>query len=240
MAVRVIYYTNEELIEHGDLELRRKSALYSEKSFEHENLFRLDELKQGWRFTSLQEATIPLFHDEKLISGQIEIKNGFTFNSSDCFYKIVEEFPKAPPSAMNKLLFRITALLTAFILIAEAILVIWLPKELDRREDLEQKVVVQKCEKSIDIMRGKLRGWQAKKKDLTGPSVEFVLKRLNQIAEYFRANRDFFSMEEVLVIRERLEDYQGLIDRLEKGINFDQRVEPDVEGWIDRNCKIGE
>lgn len=240
MAVRVIYYTNEELIEHGDLELRRKSAVYSENSFEHENLFRLDELKQGWRFSPLQEGVVPLFHDEKLISGPIEIKNGFTFNSAECFYKIVAEFPKAPPSAMNKLLFRITALLTALILIAEAILVIWLPKELDRRKDLEKKVVVQKCGKSIDRMRGQLRNWQAKKKDLTGPAVVFTLKRLNQIAEYFRANRDFLTMEEVLVIRERLEDYQGLIDRFEKGINFDQRVEPDVEGWIDKNCKVGE
>ncbi len=240
MAVRVIYYTNEDLIEHGDLALRRKSVVLKESAFEYEKLFRLEEQKHGWIFTPLQVETQPLFHDEQLISGPMEVKNGFCFNSSDTFYKLIAEFPKAALSKKTKLFSLLTALVVALILVAETLLVIWLPKQLDDMSNLSQKIIVQQCESDLDQMRGSLRKWKGDKKTLSGAAVVFVLRELNRVADYFRANRELFTMDEVNVMRRRLDNYRELVDKLKQGVDFDKKVIPDVEGWIERNCKIEE
>lgn len=238
MTVRVIYYTAEDLETHGDLELRRKSDVVKDKKFNYNDVFKLEELKHGWSLTPLNPAENPLFHNEEVISETTTVKNGFTFNSSTTFYKLIAEFPPAERSAKNKLFSILTAGIVTLILVIELLLVILLPVMQEQDSGKAQRVAVQRCENDINAIRGKLKTDKEKNKEFTNAAILFLRKELNRLTEYFRNNRDYMTIEEIELMRSRLTNYNKLADKLSGEIDFDQKVIPDVNSWIERNCTI--
>jgi hypothetical protein len=168
----------------------------------------------------------------------MNVKNGFTFNSSDTFYKLIAEFPPAERSAKNRLFSILTAVIVALILLLELLLVVLLPVMQQQDAGKAQRIAVQRCENDIDAIRGKLKTDKEKKKEFTNAATLFLKKELNRITDYFRKNRDYMTIEEIELMRSRLANYNELADKLSGKIDFDRKVIPDVKGWIERNCTI--
>lgn len=238
MTVRVIYYTAEDLEKHGDLELRRKSDVIEDTEFNYNDVFQLKEQKHGWLLTPLNPTENPLFHNEEVISETTVVKNGFAFNSATTFYKLIAEFPPAERSAQNRIFSILTAGIVALILLLELVLVILLPVMQEQDSGKAQRVAVQRCENDINTIRGKLRTDKEKNKEFTNAAILFLRKELNRVTDYFRKNRDYMTIEEIELMRSRLTKYNILADKLSGEIDFDQKVIPDVNGWIERNCTI--
>ena len=235
MTIRVIYYTADDRKKYGDLQMRRQSTLFDEHNFQFEDVFSLSERDGKWFLKPNQNTT--LFSNEELITEEHAIKNGYTFNSADRFYKIVHELSYVPRSPMGSAISFITAIIILLILFAELFLVVWLPKKWSELADLSKQVTIQKSELKIDSVRGRFRK-KAKKSSASHKEAQvFLFKEMNRIADYFRENRNRMTIEEVQAMYERLKSYEKVADMLDAGIDFDKKVQPNVAKWLEEKCK---
>ena len=235
MTIRVIYYTADDRKKYGDLQMRRQSTLFDEHNFQFQDVFSLREEGGKWFIKPVNQTN--LFSDEELISGEQLIKNGYTFNSSDTFYKIVHELSYVPRSRMGTFISYMTALIILLILFSELFLVVWLPKKWSELADLSKQVTIQKSEIKIDTVRNRFRS-KIKNASLTQKEAQiFLFKEMNRIADYFRENRKFMSIEEVQAMYERLKSYEKIADMIDDGIDFDRKVEPSIGQWLEEKCK---
>lgn len=235
MTIRVIYYTADDRKKNGDLQMRRQSMIFDEHNFEFQDVFSMSEEDGKWFIKPINQTI--LFANEELISGRQAIKNGYTFNSTDTFYKIVHELSYVPRSRMGGFISFITALIILMILFAELFLVVWLPKKWSELADLSKQVTIQKSEIKIDSVRNRFRN---KVKKATASQKEaqiFLFKEMNRIADYFRDNRKYMTIEEVQAMYDHIKSYEQLADMLEDGIDFNRKVEPSIGQWLDENCK---
>jgi len=235
MTIRVIYYTADDRKKDGDLQMRRKSMLFEDHNFQFQDVFSLSEEGGKWFIEPINQSI--LFSDEELISGKQPIKNGFTFNSADTFYKIVHELSYVPRSSMGRFISFLTAVIILLILFSELFLVVWLPKKWSQLADLSKQVTIQKSEIKIDSVRNRFRH-KVKGATLSQQEAQiFLFKEVNRIADYFRDNREKMSIKEVQSMYDRIKGYEQLADMIERGINFDRKVEPRIGQWLEVNCK---
>jgi hypothetical protein len=235
MTIRVIYYTAEDRKKYGDLQMRRQSALFEEHSFKFQDIFSFREENGKWFIKPLNEHR--LFANDELILQEQAITNGYTFNNSDTFFKIVHEFEYVPRSRMGTFISLLTGLIIMLILFSELFLVIWLPKKWSELADLSKQVTIQKSEIKIDIVRSRFRK-KVKNATVTQKEAQvFLFKEMNRIADYFRDNRKLMSSEEVQAMFERLKGYEQLADMLDRGIDFDKKVKPDLAHWLNEQYK---
>ncbi|MGL4855044.1 MAG: hypothetical protein ACRC37_07310 [Lentisphaeria bacterium] len=230
MSVRLIYYKASEREEKGDLALRRTSEIFAEDNFSYKDLFTLEQREKGWLFTPKKGATI--FHDEKLLSGPLEIVNGFSFNTSEVFYKILSEYPVVERSRNMKIINWITAVFVSLVILMEIFVVVWLPYDLSKAEDLGREKMVQRSELLLDRLRSKTRNVSKEKAPLHQHATEFVNSQLNILADYFRKNHQRMSVEEVNNFYQLLIKYQDVEAMLGENFNVFQQTRPDLNGWI--------
>ncbi|MCK5835500.1 MAG: hypothetical protein KAG98_07185 [Lentisphaeria bacterium] len=235
MTIRVIYYTAADRKKYGDLQMRRQSALFEEHNFKFEDEFSLREERGKWFLKPIYGVS--LFSDESLITGEQAIKSGFSFNSADTYYKIVNEHSYVPRSRMGTMISLLTALIILLILFAELFLVIWLPKKWSEIADLSKQVTIQKSEIKLDAVRNRFRKDVKKGSPSYKEANVFLFQEMNRIADYFRTNRTVMTVEEVEAMYERLKGYEKIADLLEGGIDFDKKVEPNISQWLEEKCK---
>jgi hypothetical protein len=236
MTIRVIYYTVEDRKKYGDLQMRRQSALFEEHSFQFQDIFSFREENGKWFINPLNDHR--LFANEELITQEQAISNGYTFNNSDTFFKIVHQFEYVPRSKVGIFISLFTALIIILILFSELFLVIWLPKKWSELADLSKQVTIQKSEIKIDSIRNRFR---KKEKETTVTHKEaqiFLFKEMNRIADYFRNNRKYMSTEEVQAMFERLKGYEQLANLLDQGIDFDKKVKPNLARWLNEQYEV--
>ncbi len=235
MTIRIIYYTAEDRKAHGDMQMRRKSELFTDHNFTFENSFSVREEKDNWFLTPLSDE--PLFCDGVLIEEEVKVSNGYTFNSSNTFYKLVHDLSYVPRSSLGSIISILTFIIISLILFSELFLVVWLPKKWSELADLSKQVMVQQSEGKIDAVRHRFRN---KRKDETTSqraASSFLFKEMNRIADYFRENRTVMSVEEVRSMYSRILMYDKLADMLDEGLDFDKKIKPNISLWVDENCK---